>query len=659
MSRRMEVRIHVGPVTDAGSIERTRASIERSRRRLRRADCELDIRVVTRDAPAEDSSAELIAVCTAGDVLDPRFLASAVTLLDARGLRAVIHSDRVLVAGPSPEILRTPDTRARSLGLEALIDGDPWPGARVTSRRVETELGRLEPGHSGSSAAVAAGVPQLTVDAVNIVSDDGLPTGPPALLLDADRVAEGLAALNAAPSDTRTSWESNHPVASGPIRIARRGRRGLLRRARTARAGISDRLARRTALRLLDELVPEHAPLPDSAFATDRGTLRFGEYAPALVNAWQSLGRSTDVILVTPQVSTRSSDQTALQYARVLAGSAAGRVAILTSGEPARTDSGLIPREVLHYPVPDVFRRLEPSLQTAFVEQLAQMTSARHLVVVDRGLHSGLGSTRPRPGGTRVWVHAMPDADALDALAGTTATLLAEGPRAARAISEALGVEPDRVRVHVPPPLPVMPEFDSVTQYTAAHDDLAFDDAHPFRVLWRTSADDAPERAQLLSAFLTSIAASGLPIRVHLHHEVGTDSELPPTVEEAPGLVAGGVFTGGLSIVPSENYHALVVDAGVSDGRTLSIQAMLLGLPIVASAPGDPDLFEDGETAVVVENGDAESLLQGIRMLFDSRDARRGIIRGAYDRARGLVDADPFARAVLRDLGIVPGSAPA
>lgn len=691
----LTILVNMDASADRAGLDRTLRSIGRSRHALRRLKCSARLLIVTTESTGDSdqwaqSAARIpvsfvtdpraavlqglapdapIAVCDAGEILDPDFLASALRALQGYGSRAVVHSEHILIAGSEPILLRTPDTRRGAPSFEALLDSDPWPGCEVTTAAVLAEFERdatasSASGHLWRLETIAAGVPQLTVAAINVLPSDQWEAQARAVLpIDTARLEAGLDLLrrsSASRSAAVAAWERDHPVASGPIRIVRRGRRRLRRLVPVLRLKLRQRRSYRQALRHLREVGHSDAIAPTATISTRHGDTRGDGYARLLMHAWVSLARAADILLVTPQVSTRSSDRVALHYARVLAGDAADkrRAVLLTCGSPERTESGLIPVEVSHYPISAEFARLTADRQVRLIAQLGVLLHAQHVLAVDAPFSAVMvGRSLPSSADTRMWVHVSSSRFFADEpiSASSTVTVIAEGPAAAEHASARLGVDAGRVRIHVPPALPVTPDFDTVTQYTAAYDDDEFDEEHPFRVLWRTSDEDDAGRSALLDRILALVSERRLPIRLHGHHEAGSvrAGTRPPRSAD-PHFEDDGEFTGGLLDVPSENYHLLLLDPGIVDARAFTVQAMLLGLPVLAVQPADDDLILHDVTGLVARDAMPASLVSSIETLSNSRDTRRRLIRAAHDRAKGLNDAVRFSEVVRRDLAAHP-----
>ncbi|WP_454169937.1 glycosyltransferase [Microbacterium paulum] len=649
MTGRLLLRIHASGTTIASEVQRTRSSAERSARALRRAGYTLGVEVITAESGPIDAARPvpadaLVATCAAGTVLDPRFLPAAARAL-ADGQAATILSHHLLIAAEGAVARRIPDSRRSAFGFASVLEHNPWPGPRVTPAAIDERAGSPDPGWSGVLALLRTGTPLITVPAINVVPD-GL--GARRDRLDAVGIAQIVAGLQSiAPREAPgpSEWEQRHPFASGSIRIARRGRRGLMRRARDAAGWLGGRYAERRAHRALSA-----TPVPgasDDALSPRRD----GEYGRLLADTWDDLSRVADAIIVTAQVSTRSSDGAALDYVRALvaARESAPVVRFLTTADPEDIESGLIPPAAQHLPLPASFGELTAAQRGEFLVELTAVCGARLLAVIDEPRVEDAArraATTARPAVATQSTSLTTNGAPRD---GSVATLFLNGPEQARD-AVAAGLAPEHVAVRAFRPLPTLPAFTSVTQYTAAHDDVEFDAQHPFRLLWRTSDRDAPERDGELRDLIDELIARELPIVVHVHHEVGGREVAVARRAVATHLREEGTFTGGALPLPTEDYHGLILDGGMRDARAFCLQAMLLGLPIVARHH-IADVAVDGVTAAVARDASTAALVDVVEALLRSRDRRRALIRTAYDASRALLArSEVTAERALEDL---------
>lgn len=650
MTRRLAVRIYVAANATEADVRRTRSSVQRSARAVRRAGYVLDIEIVLPGSAApgvhHSSPDSLIATCAAGTVLDARFLPSAARTL-ADGHAATILADHLLIASEGLVARRVPDSRRSAFGLATVLEQNVWPGPRVTTSAVDQRAGSPGPGWSGVLALIRTGTPMITVPAINTIPDD-LSTHRDRLdAASVRQIAAGLQTIAPREAAGPSEWEMRHPVASGPIRVARRGGRGLWRRAREVAERAGDRRAQRRAQRALYASFapdPEHRDDPLSP-------RRDGEYGRLLSDTWDALSRVADAVVVTAQVSTRSSDQAALHYTRALTADDdhAPVVKLITTADPGRTESGLIPLEVQHLPLSASFDDLTAAQRGEFLIELSALCDATLLAVIDDPSVEDPVRQATTTASPLVTTQSTTLATPGRRLDGSIATLIVNGPEQARAAISG-GMRADLVAVRSFRPLPTLPSFATVTQYTAAHDDVDFDLDHPFRLLWRTSDEDAPERDAELAEFIQMLAARSLPVVVHVHHEIGRTG---PTVErrDVTDLLRDeGQFTGGALSLPTEDYHALILDRGMRDARAFCLQAMLLGLPIVARHH-IADIAVDGVTAVVAPDASMAGLVDVVEGLLSSRDRRRVLIRTAYDATCELLaQSEPTAEGVDREL---------
>ena len=87
-----------------------------------------------------------------------------------------------------------------------------------------------------------------------------------------------------------------------------------------------------------------------------------------------------------------------------------------------------------------------------------------------------------------------------------------------------------------------------------------------------------------------------------------------------------------------------------SEGHPLAItQAMLMGLPIVATACGVEEILRDGEDALIVTKDDPVALADGVAALLASEDRGQNLGRHARERAQRLYSIDLMLEKYLQE----------
>ena len=203
----------------------------------------------------------------------------------------------------------------------------------------------------------------------------------------------------------------------------------------------------------------------------------------------------------------------------------------------------------------------------------------------------------------------------------------------AKIVTQVLAIEDDRVRVHYQPALDVIPDFNPATR---AFGDAEFSDDEPFRLLWPHRLDKE-KRPDALVAIARRLRDAQLPVRIEVYGEqvLSSDGKELMASLAAAGIVYNGPYRGGLSALPTDEYHALLLTSESEGLPLVLVQSMLLGLPVIATRVGGVTaIVRDGETGLLVAGpDDADGFVHAISRLVASRDDRQRIIRQAYDLA--------------------------
>jgi glycosyltransferase involved in cell wall biosynthesis len=240
---------------------------------------------------------------------------------------------------------------------------------------------------------------------------------------------------------------------------------------------------------------------------------------------------------------------------------------------------------------------------------------------------------------TGAWAHGFAAADRALRAADAVAPLHAEDAEGLRPIVAARRLHrlspfidaarfdglAARVRAGAPPVLVVvamMRAGDKHASYRLLADALGRLEARPWRLL---IAGDGPLRDEILALFPAD--------RTDWRGQVATE-------EIASVYGEGDVF-----VWPAINE---------AFGMAL-LEAQAAGLPVVAGASGGvPDIVRDGETGLVVGEGEAGAFAHAVARLLDAPDLRRRLGRAAADhiRARHDLPAGRRALAALLDAAI-------
>jgi glycosyltransferase involved in cell wall biosynthesis len=196
-----------------------------------------------------------------------------------------------------------------------------------------------------------------------------------------------------------------------------------------------------------------------------------------------------------------------------------------------------------------------------------------------------------------------------------------------------LALEPPQVRVHHQPSFVKSPVFRPGTR---AFNNRYFSQKNPFRVIWPHRLDKE-KRPDALIRIARMLREQHLPVEINVYGQQvlshGGESLLRSLKDE--GIVYHGPYSGGLASLPTHEYHALLLTSESEGLPLVLVQSMLLGVPVVATAVGGViDLVHHDETGFLVSDPDnAEGFVDAIRVLLESLEGRRRVIRHAYDFA--------------------------
>ncbi|VVT00920.1 conserved hypothetical protein [Rhizobium sp. EC-SD404] len=156
------------------------------------------------------------------------------------------------------------------------------------------------------------------------------------------------------------------------------------------------------------------------------------------------------------------------------------------------------------------------------------------------------------------------------------------------------------------------------------------------RLLW-ASRIDRQKRPELLAEIARGLQTSQPGISIHVHGNAPVGCE-PECLREMPDLVYKGTFDG-LSTIDVEDYDALIYTAAFDGLPNVVLEAMAVGLPVIAPAVGGIGEAISSETGFLVpdlidDDALTAAYLAAVAELYaDPAEARR-----KADNARKLID---------------------
>lgn len=346
-------------------------------------------------------------------------------------------------------------------------------------------------------------------------------------------------------------------------------------------------------------------------------------------------------IVAVPWLGTGGGDAAAAAYARALAEipEFRGRTVLLATGPRDKTILSRVPRGVRFVQVDESFEDLAPDWQQRVIAQVIaiarpkvllsvnchHVSNALHLFGAQITSHTRLYLTL-FGFDSRDGMPSSPLADQgmrrrLSALSG----VLTDNSATAALASTTLALDFPSMRVV---PLPAFDEASPLDRRTSAYMD---EHPSPLRLLWPHRLD--PDKGtDALIALGRHIQTSGRDITIDAWGQAVMSDPAKTLAEfQAAGIRYRGPFAGGLSAIPTADYHGLLLTSSSEGLPLVLVEALLTGIPVVAADVGGVhDLIRDGETGVLVSSPrDVDAFVAGAESLRDL-SFRRKVIDAGY-----------------------------
>ncbi len=646
---------------------------------VRVLDVDLGESGASRNAGAEASVGTYVAFIDGDDLVSSNYLSDSVRMLRGSDGRTIIHPHRVISFGARSIVWEIRSTVHGDVDYKALVRNNQWPSSSVAPATIYREIPfrSLRPGDGygpedwiwnidTAAAGIAHDVAPETTFFYRVKARSGVNVRHVQSILPAFDFEALRNALPVRPP-TPTSGRSLSPRSLGQsayrkaLPTVRRLTRRLTPEER-ARIYTGVRRAYRTALRLPHHRMTAHlktafeeASHLDPAIswtAFDYETLelwapRDDGYADALEQALDDLRDHAGAIVVVPWVGIGGADLVSRNYARALEASPefGGRTSILATDLADNTQRELIPTGVNFVQLSPIAAAFWPEQHARLVAQIVILSEPKLLVSVN-GFH--LTRAMERYGtqisdGRHVFAtlfafdHIGPgypvnpitndsEREYLDDLTG----VITDNTTTARLLSEILAIEPPRVQIHRQPAMEQIPEL---RRDSRAYSTDSFTAAEPFRLLWPHRLDKE-KRPDAVVAIARSLRERGIPAKIDVWGQrvlSGHGDHLMKDFAEA-GVTYRGPYSGGISALPTGDYHALLLTSESEGLPLVLVQSLLSSLPVIASGVGGvPDIIVDGETGLLTLGpDDTDGFVDAIEHLMTSPDDRRRIIETGY-----------------------------
>lgn len=389
-------------------------------------------------------------------------------------------------------------------------------------------------------------------------------------------------------------------------------------------------------------------------------------YANFLEEAWEGLRGKTAIVAV-PWVGVGGADLVSVNYAHALADSSefSGKTAFLATHSPSRTMPELIPSSVAFQQIDPGWRSLHPNQQLRLLAQILILTQPTLVVSVNcfdlTAAMNHFGSQIAEK--TRIFMtlfawdkigHGYPTnpitddyhRDFLDDIEG----LITDNTTTAALIENRLGLTGEKVRVHRQPAQRTLPDLSRTNR---AYTDEVFSEAQPFRIVWPHRLDKE-KRPDTLPSLMRELRSRGLHVALDIWGQRVLNNSDDTLMEslEAEGIEYRGPYQGGLPGLDTHDYHSLLLTSESEGLPLVLVQALLAGLPVVASAVGGvPNVIIENETGLTSAGpDDTKGFADAIEQLYRSITLRQHLIETGHLFAVKHHSWESFAQQVRDDI---------
>lgn len=658
----------------------------------------------SRNAAARSARGRYLALCDGDDLVSKNYFRNALELLSASDSPQILHPTTVVRFGARSVIWDVP--ASESVSHLDLIRQNLWPSASVALRStyVDHPFQDLSatPGFGPEDwlwniHTVSAGIPHRPVPGTmlfeRVRESRGVHTCHSGYILPAYDLASLILAMPAI--------ETARPAARQPrIRIrtlVRRAAAAAYRRVRPIASGVVARMrpatrawfypradrVRQRAERVVRGLSRPSPVAPDLVEmlleitqiepALSWTAEKFGDlprraepkdrYSALLIPIVEQLRDRATALVMVPWLGIGGADLVSLNYSRALESSPKhrGRVSILATYLPSRTLRHLIPDGINFVQVPPEFRKLSPELQRRLLAQALILVGPSVIVSINcfdmtNSLHE---YDRPLTAVSRIFltlfafdrigagypVSPITD-DAQRPFLDSISAILTDNTVTAGIVTEMLGLDESKVKVQYQPAMEPTP---ALRVKSRAYSDRYFNAANPFKVVWPHRLDQE-KRPDALVAIAQRLRAEGLAAEIDVYGQqvLSDDGKALMKSLASAGVNYKGPYSGGLTALPTDDYHALLLTSQSEGLPLVLVQSMLLGLPVIASAVGGvTDIVRHKQTGLLAAGpDDVEGFVEAIRYLMGFVEDRRRVIHGAYDLAAAQHGWDTFTRLV-------------
>lgn len=644
-----------------------------------------------RNAGAGAAAGEYVSFVDGDDLVSENYFASAVDVLREATGPAIVHPEYVISFGARSVIWRTDATDHGEVSYLDLVRHNLWPSSAVTRRELYLQhpYQSLHPGSGyGPEDWVwnidtsVAGITHLTApdsvffyrvrergggnnrhalsilppfDLASLRDTLPVPPNPEAPPADPQPRARGIRGLGHRVYATAlplvrwsTSWlsfEAKHAIYRGVRWLFRLGAgQPEIPPPPTVPPAVAAALKQATTIDPAVSWTANRVLSLPVWHAHDDG------YAAYLESAVEQIGERGRAIVLVPWLGVGGADLVSLNYAKALNASPeySGRVTILATSLADRSRREFIPSSLNFVQLDERWLELDQGMRNRLLAQLVVLvrpelvvsvncyhftealpTYARQILDGTRAFITLFAFDRIGPGYPVNPITDDSHREYLDLIDG----IITDNTTTAGLIADILALPPERTLVHRQPALDDVPPL---TTESAAYQDESFSVERPFRLVWPHRLD-GEKRPDVLVRLAKELQRRSIPavIEVWGQRVLTVDGDSLMHDLESAGVIYRGPYSGGLSALPTDEYHALLLTSQSEGLPLVLVQSLLLGLPVISSDVGGVhDIIVADETGLLVSGpDDIDGFANAVETLLHDPTRRRELIQHGYDFA--------------------------
>ncbi|MDL9980296.1 glycosyltransferase [Microbacterium sp. ASV49] len=597
-----------------------------------------------------------------GDLISAKFARAALSMIDAAGsARIAVYPEYVVPTDDVTQIWRNESSDSGPITYLELLAGMPWQGPVMTTKplladhldrgevrgRTPADLIWFWAVHSSASGVSHVVAPATTCFRDSSINGSTYPSR--AVIPGVD-----LASLMA-----RTTVGGRRPDAHAPPSLGRvpsgsviggRSRRAMRRlveavsRRASQRLGLRDgihHIVDRSTFKAAIRANPSALKGLNSLHVNDMRVARDDGYSQELVAAVTNLGEHTAAVVAVGWLDLHAEGRRALNYAKALDAFSgySGRTAILAVDDPSMTVHDVIPGSIRYLDLDLHGKGWSAELRARFLAQLVMLVdcslaiasapvladaAARfpELVSATRviALEGALEPATAIPDGITVIADSQAGADTLKSrvIGAGVEILVHEQPSASRPIELARG--------------------------TRAYTNEFFTRHNPFRVLIAAAQE---EMQPLYRGWSTELVDTDTPLELVFMPLEARCAVPPGALNPAQNYL--GIFPGGLAGVDTYGFHAVVTTDTDADMSRVIVDALSLGLPVVAWGAGSPKhTIVDGVTGLCADT--TLEVIDALGRLAGDVSLRRRLVEAGHIMVAQNYSWEAFTQSVAQDL---------